>query len=265
MKPTRKLHDLGQSIWLDNITRELLSSGTLERYIRELSVTGLTSNPTIFDQAFLHTDAYDAEIEDALACGASAEDAFFRVAIADLRSAADHFRPTWDETRGLDGWVSLEVSPLLAYDPVRTLAQAKRLHATADRCNLFIKIPGTPEGLSAIEEAILAGVPVNTTLLFSREQYLAAAEAYMRGLERRVEAKLRPNVASVASVFVSRWDTATGSLGLGVAMAKRTYAVYRDLLDSPRWRRLAELGARPQRLLWASTGPRIRTRLTRSM
>ena len=253
MKP-RKLHDVGQSIWLDNITRDLLTSGTLGRYIDELSVTGLTSNPTIFDQAFLHTDAYDCAIARALARGLSPEDTFFEIAIDDLREAADHFRAIWEGTGGVDGWVSLEVSPLLAYDPLSTLEQAKRLHATAGRPNLFIKIPGTPEGLPAIEEAILAGVPVNVTLLFSREHYLAAAEAYMRGLERRVEAGLEPNVASVASVFVSRWDTAVGSIGLGVAMAKRTYGVYRDLLESARWRRLAELGARPQRLLWASTG-----------
>jgi transaldolase len=248
------LHAAGQSIWLDNITRDLLTSGTLRRYIDELAVTGLTSNPTIFDQAFLHTDAYDTAIADALARGLAVENVFFEIAIDDLRCAADHFLPIWEETDGADGWVSLEVSPLLAHDPASTLEQAKRLHATADRPNLFIKIPGTPEALPAIEEAIFAGVPVNVTLLFSREQYMAAAEAYLHGLERRVAVGLKPNVASVASMFVSRWDSAVGQLGLGVAMSKRTYAVYRDLLGSPRWRLLADSGARPQRLLWASTG-----------
>jgi transaldolase len=245
------LHELGQSIWLDNITRDLLDSGTLERYIAELSVTGLTSNPTIFDKAIEGTASYDDAIRES---GANGEELFFELAIDDLRRAADAFRPIHERTNGVDGWVSLEVSPLLAYDPETTLKEAVKLYQKADRPNLFIKIPGTPEGLPAIEEAIFAGVPVNVTLLFDSKQYLAAAEAYVRGVERRVAAGLDPAVGSVASVFVSRWDTAVGSLGLGVAMSQRTYAAYRELLDSDRWQRLANEGARPQRLLWASTG-----------
>ncbi len=251
MKPTQILHEAGQSLWLDNITRELLTSGTLERYIGELSVTGLTSNPTIFDKAIEGTDAYDEEIA---ASGAAGEELFFELAIDDLRWAAHLFRPIYELTHGVDGWVSLEVSPLLAYDAKTTLEEAVRLYEKAGVPNLFIKIPGTPEGMPAIEEAIFAGVPVNVTLLFSREQYLAAAEAYLRGVERRVEAGLDPAVRSVASVFVSRWDTAAGRLGLGVAMSKWTYAAYRSLLHSDRWQRLANEGASPQRLLWASTG-----------
>jgi transaldolase len=251
MKPTMQLHDVGQSIWLDNITRDLLDSGTLQRYIDELSVTGLTSNPTIFDKAIEGTASYDDAIR---ASGAEGEELFFELAIDDLRRAADTFRPIYERTNGVDGWVSLEVSPLLAYDPETTLKEAVKLHQKADRPNLFIKIPGTPEGLPAIEEAIFAGVPVNVTLLFDSKQYLAAAEAYVRGVERRVAAGLDPAVGSVASVFVSRWDTAVKSLGLGVAMSQRTYAAYRELLDSDRWQRLANEGARPQRLLWASTG-----------
>jgi transaldolase len=262
MRPTLKLHDDGQSLWLDNITRDLLTSGTLARYIDELGITGLTSNPTIFDQAFLQTDAYDEAIAAASARGLSNEDVFFTLAIEDLRAAADLFRPTFDRTHGLDGWVSLEVSPLLAYDVERTLEAAIDLHRRADRPNLFIKIPGTAEGLCAIEEAIFAGVPVNVTLLFDQAHYLAAANAYMRGIERRVAAGLDPRVGSVASVFVSRWDTAHESVDqadelhnrLGIAMATRTYAAYRELLDSARWGRLANEGALPQRLLWASTG-----------
>jgi len=251
MKPTQQLHDLGQSIWLDNITRDLLDSGTLERYIAELSVTGLTSNPTIFDKAIEGTASYDEAIR---ASAADGEELFFELAIDDLRRAADTFLPIFERTNGVDGWVSLEVSPLLAYDPETTLREAVKLHQKADRPNLFIKIPGTPEGIPAIEEAIFAGVPVNVTLLFDSAQYLAAAEAYVRGIERRVAAGLDPAVGSVASVFVSRWDSAAGSLGLGVAMSQRTYAAYRALLDSDRWQRLANEGARPQRLLWASTG-----------
>jgi transaldolase len=262
VKPTHKLHHEGQSLWLDNITRDLLTSGTLQRYIDELGITGLTSNPTIFDQAFLNTPAYDEAIRQAAASRLSGEDIFFTIAIDDLRAAADLFRPTWERTHGLDGWVSLEVSPLLAYDAESTLQAAIDLHGRADRANLFIKIPGTAEGLQAIEDAIFAGVPVNVTLLFDRDHYLAAADAYMRGIERRVEAGLDPAVGSVASVFVSRWDTAHESTDrpdelhnrLGIAMAKRTYAAYREVLESDRWERLANEGALPQRLLWASTG-----------
>lgn len=260
MKATQALHDLGQSLWLDNITRELLNSGTLKRYIDELAVTGLTSNPTIFDQAIKNSAMYDADIvrpEQA----AAPEDLFFELALADLKRAADLFRPVFDRTDGVDGWVSLEVSPLLAYDTGRTLAAAQDLHRRGGKPNLFIKIPGTPEGLPAIEAAIFAGVPVNVTLLFSREQYLAAADAYLRGVERRIEAGLNPAVASVASVFVSRWDVAVSKKvpadlvnRLGIAIGQRTYRAYRDLLASARFQRVANAGARAQRLLWASTG-----------
>lgn len=261
MKATQKLHDLGQSIWLDNITRDLLDTGTLQRYVDELSVTGLTSNPTIFDQALKKSAAYDPAIREKLAQGKSGEALFFELAIEDLRRAADVFRPTWDRTDGVDGWVSLEVSPLLAYDTKSTLAMAKELFARAARPNLFIKIPGTKEGLPAIEEAIFAGVPVNVTLLFSREQYVAAAEAFLRGIERRIEAGLKPEVGSVASLFISRWDGAVAGKvpekltnQLGIAVARRTYKAYGALLVSPRWMRVYNAGARPQRLLWASTG-----------
>ncbi|HLY15760.1 MAG TPA: transaldolase [Bryobacteraceae bacterium] len=261
MKATQLLHNLGQSIWLDNITRDLLNSGTLQSYITELSVTGLTSNPTIFDHAIKNSMAYDAAIREKVRAGKSGEALFFELALDDLTRAAALFRPIHDQTDGVDGWVSLEVSPLLAHDTASTLAAAKDLHARAGQPNLFIKIPGTPEGLPAIEEAILAGVPINVTLLFSREQYLAAAEAYLRGVERRIDAGLNPNVASVASLFVSRWDAAVtdktpDSLRgqLGIAIAKRAYKAYRELLASPRWQRVFNAGARPQRLLWASTG-----------
>src|SRR5438477_7305208 len=261
MKATQMLHELGQSLWLDNITRDLLDSGTLQRYIDELSVTGLTSNPTIFDHAIKNSAAYGAAIRQKVKEGKAGEPLFFELALEDLTRAADLFRPTWDKTNGVDGWVSLEVSPLLAYDTASTLTAAKRLHARAGRPNLLIKIPGTKEGLPAIEEAIFAGVPINVTLLFSREQYLAAADAFMRGIERRVAAGLPPEVGSVASVFISRWDAAVKSRvpealrnQLGIAIAKRTYKAYRELLDSPRWQRVFNAGARPQRLLWASTG-----------
>jgi transaldolase len=261
MNATETLHDRGQSLWLDNITRELLETGTLARYINELAVTGLTSNPTIFDHAIKNSSRYDAAIQRKVKEGKSGEELFFELALEDLTRAADLFRPIWDRTRGVDGWVSLEVSPLLAHDTARTLAAAKALHARAGRPNLLMKIPGTKEGLPAIEEAIFAGVPINVTLLFSREQYLAAAEAFMRGIERRVAAGLSPEVGSVASVFISRWDGAVKSRvpealrnQLGIAVAKRTYKAYRDLLDSPRWQRTFNAGARPQRLLWASTG-----------
>ncbi len=261
MKPTQQLHELGQSLWLDNITRRYLTAGTLRRYIDELSISGLTSNPTIFDHAIKSGTDYDASIRDLLARGASGEVLFFQLAIADLTQAADLFRPIHDRTDGVDGWVSLEVSPLLAYDTASTIRAAKELHAQAGRPNLYIKIPGTPEGLPAIEEAIASGVPINVTLLFSRDHYVAAAEAYIRGLERRVDAGLPLDVCSVASIFVSRWDKAVmGKVPddlrgeLGIAVAKQTYRSYRELLDSPRWGRLENAGARPQRLLWASTG-----------
>jgi transaldolase len=261
MKATQLLHNLGQSIWLDNITRDLLTSGTLKRYIDDLSVTGLTSNPTIFDHAIKNSTAYDVAIRAGLANGKSGEALFFDLALEDLTEAADLFRPIYNRTNGVDGWVSLEVSPLLAYDTTSTLAAAKELHARAGRPNLLIKIPGTKEGLPAIEEAIFAGVPVNVTLLFSREHYVAAAEAFLRGIERRIDAGLKPDVGSVASVFISRWDAAVmGKVPdglrdkLGIAIAGRTYKAARDLLSSPRWQRIYNAGARPQRLLWASTG-----------
>src|SRR5438067_3009688 len=261
MKATQLLHNLGQSLWLDNITRDLINSGTLKRYIDELSVTGLTSNPTIFDHAIENSSSYDAAIRKKLDEGKSGEDLFFELALEDLTRAADLFRPIYDRTNGVDGWVSLEVSPLLAYDTASTLAAAKSLHARAGRPNLLIKIPGTKEGLPAIEAAIFAGVPINVTLLFSREQYVAAAEAYLRGVERRIEAGLNPAVASVASLFVSGWDVAVaGSVPaeltnrLGIAIAQRAYKAYIELLASPRFQRVANSGARAQRLLWASTG-----------
>ena len=261
MKATRLLHDLGQSIWLDNITRDLLEAGTLRQYIDELSVTGLTSNPTIFDHAFKNSATYDASIREKLGQGRSGEALFFDLALEDITRAADLFRPIHEQTNTVDGWVSLEVSPLLAHDTRRTLAAARELHARAGRPNLLIKIPGTKEGLPAIEEAIFAGVPVNVTLLFSREHYLAAAEAYLRGIERRLDAGLNPKVGSVASVFVSRWDVAVAGKvpatldnRLGVAVAQRSYVAARRLLSSPRWQRAYNAGARPQRLLWASTG-----------
>jgi transaldolase len=261
MKATQLLHNLGQSIWLDNITRDLLDSGTLKRYIDELSVTGLTSNPTIFNQAIKNSSAYSAAIRTKFVQDKSAEEVFFELALEDLTQAADLFRPIYDRTNGVDGWVSLEVSPLLAYDTAKTLAAAKVLHARAGRPNLLIKIPGTKEGLPAIEEAIFAGIPVNVTLLFSSDHYLAAAEAFLRGIERRIEAGLKPNVGSVASVFVSRWDAAVKGKAprelnhkLGIAVAMRTYKAARDLLSSPRWHRVYNAGAFPQRLLWASTG-----------
>jgi transaldolase len=261
MNATKHLHDSGQSIWLDNITRGLLSSGTLRRYVDELDVTGLTSNPTIFDNAITHTSDYDEAIREKLAAGKEGEELFFELAIEDLGEAADLFRPVWERTRGIDGWVSLEVSPLLAYDADSTLAAAVDLHRRAGRPNLYIKIPGTSEGLPAIEQATYAGVPVNVTLLFSTEHYLAAADAYLRGIERRVASGLDPAVGSVASVFVSRWDSAVADRvpaelrnTLGIALNRQTYRAYRDLHESDRWQRLANQGALPQRLLFASTG-----------
>jgi len=261
MKATQRLHDAGQSLWLDNITRGILSNGTLARYVREFSITGLTSNPTIFDHAIRNSADYDVAIRALTAAGKAGEELFFELALEDLRQAADLFRPAHDLTNRVDGWVSLELSPTLAYDTAGSVAAAKALHARGARPNLFIKIPGTREGVPAIEESIFAGVPINVTLLFSREQYVAAAEAYIRGVERRVAAGLNPYVPSVASLFVSRWDVAVAGKvpaawheQLGIAIAKRTYKAYRDLLASDRWLRLLNFGARSQRLLWASTG-----------
>jgi transaldolase len=261
MKATQELHDLGQSLWLDNITRDLLDSGTLKRYIDEFSVTGLTSNPTIFEHAISKSKAYDAEISRLMSTGLSGEELFFELALQDLTRAAGLFASVHERTAGNDGFVSLEVSPLLAYDTKRSVAAATALHKKANRPNLFIKIPGTKEGNPAIEEAIAAGIAINVTLLFSRGHYLASADAYMRGLERRIAAGLSPDVRSVASVFLSRWDGATmekvpGPLRdkLGIAIGQQVYKAYRDVLESDRWQRLANFGARPQRLLFASTG-----------
>jgi transaldolase len=261
VKATAKLHELGQSLWLDNITRTMLGDGTLAGYIEELSVTGLTSNPTIFDKAISGGDAYDAQIAELAPTADSAEQIFFELALADLRDATTLFRGAHERSAGVDGFCSLEVSPKLADDSAATIEQAARLHGEAGRDNLFIKIPGTKAGLPAIEESIFAGIPINVTLLFSTEQYLAAAEAYMRGLERRIQAGLDPAVPSVASIFISRWDVAVANEvppelrnRLGIAVAKLAYRDYRELLDSERWQRLANEGARPQRLLFASTG-----------
>jgi transaldolase len=261
MTITQQLHDLGQSLWLDNITRGILDNGTLRRYIEELSVTGLTSNPTIFDEAIGGSSLYDAGIRQKARAGLKGEALFVELALEDLCRAADMFRSVHERTRGTDGWVSMEVSPLLADDTKSTLAAARSIHQMANRPNLYVKIPGTPAGVPAIEEAIFAGVPVNVTLLFSREQYLAVAEAYMRGIERRVAAKLDPRVSSVASLFVSRWDKAAGDKGppdlrnrLGLAIAGRAYRAHCELLKTKRWRDLEAAGAMKQRMLWASTG-----------
>ncbi len=261
MNAAQQLHEVGQSLWLDNITRDLLDSGTLARYRREMAVTGLTSNPTIFENALRDTRSYDAEVRAIAESGARGEDLFFALALQDLRRAADLFLPDFEASGGADGWVSLEVSPLLAHDEAGSIRAAAQLHAQAARANLFIKIPGTPAGVRAIEESIFAGVPINVTLLFSCEHYLAAAEAYMRGIERRIEAGLSPRVGSVASLFVSRWDAAVADKvapalrnRLGIAVARRTYRAYRELMAGARWRTLAEAGALPQRLLWGSTG-----------
>jgi transaldolase len=261
MNPTAELDRLGQRLWLDNITRDLLVTGTLQRYIRDFAITGLTSNPAIFDHAIRNTASYDEAIRDGTARGQSTEALFYDLALADVIEAADLFRPIYDATGGVDGWASFEVSPLLADDAAGTVRETLRLHERVQRPNLFIKIPGTRAGVVAIEESIFAGVPINVTLLFSREQYLAAADAYMRGVERRMAAGLDPRVDSVASIFVSRWDVAVRDKvpqelrnRLGIAIAKRAYKAYRELLASPRWAKLAAAGARPQRLLWASTG-----------
>jgi len=269
MKPTQKLHDVGQSLWLDNITRPMLAEGVLQGYIEELSVTGLTSNPTIFDKAISAGDAYDAQIAELSnsdipeqGIGATpTERIFFELALADLRDATDLFRPVHERTAGVDGFCSLEVSPLIADDAAATIEEAAALHAKAARDNLFIKIPGTEAGLIAIEESIFAGIPINVTLLFDAEQYLAAADAYLKGIERRIEAGLSADIASVASIFMSRWDVAVTDKvpdelhnRLGLAIGFQAYRAYRELLDSDRMQRLMNEGARPQRLLWASTG-----------
>ena len=261
MNATQQLRQLGQSIWLDNITRDMLDDGTLRRYIDELSVTGLTSNPTIFNAAIGEGQAYDEDIREKARAGVAGEELFIQLALDDLRRAADLFRPAFKASQQLDGWVSMEVSPLLARDTGGSIRAARAIHEQAERPNLYVKIPGTPEGVPAIEESIFAGIPINVTLLFSREQYVAAAEAYMRGIERRIEAGLDPRVGSVASLFVSRWDVAVKDKvpaemhnRLGIAIGGRVYKAYRDLLASERWQALAAKGARPQRLLWASTG-----------
>ena len=261
MKSTQALHDLGQSLWLDNITRDILDDGTLRRYIDDLSVTGLTSNPTIFDEAIGGGSAYDKGIHEKAEAGLAGEGLFVELALEDLRRAADLFKPIFLRTHGADGWVSMEVSPLLADDSEGTIEAANNIHKAADRPNLYVKIPGTKAGVAAIEASIFAGIPVNVTLLFSREHYLAVAEAYMRGLERRIEAGLKPDICSVASLFVSRWDRAVvGKVPaelqnrLGIAIAMRTYKAHCDLLQTTRWKALEAAGAQPQRLLWASTG-----------
>lgn len=261
MTHLQSLRDIGQSLWLDNITREILDDGTLQRYIDEYDITGLTSNPTIFDQAIGGSSAYDAGIREKAAAGKRDAGLFVELALEDLRRAADMFRPVFDATGGVDGWVSMELSPLLAADTAGSIEAAKRIHAQAERENLFVKIPGTPEGIPAIEESIFAGVPINVTLLFSTEQYMAAAEAYLRGIERRIEAGLGPVVGSVASLFISRWDKGSADQlpeelhnRLGIAVGQQAYRAYRELLASERWKKLAAAGAQPQRLLWASTG-----------
>jgi transaldolase len=261
MSMTKSLHDLGQSLWLDNITREILDDGTLSRYIEQFSITGLTSNPTIFDEAIGKTAAYDKGIRQKAAAGLSGEDLFVELALEDLRRAADLFRPEFDRTKGLDGWVSMEVSPLLANNTQGTIDAALRIHKQANRPNLYVKIPGTPAGVPAIEAAIFAGVPINVTLLFSREQYLKVADAYMRAMERRIAAGLDPKINSVASVFVSRWDRAVAdkvpqdlSNRLGIAIMQRTYRAHCELIGGKRWKDLEAKGARKQRMLWASTG-----------
>jgi transaldolase len=261
MSNTKNLHDLGQSLWLDNITREILDNGTLRRYVEQFSVTGLTSNPTIFDEAIGKTAAYDKGIRQKAQAGMSGENLFVELALEDLRRAADIFRPEFDRTQGIDGWVSMEVSPLLANDTKGTIDAALRIHKQAGRPNLYVKIPGTAAGVPAIEAAIFAGVPVNVTLLFSREQYLSVADAYMRGIERRIAAGLDPRINSVASLFVSRWDRAVADKvpadlvnRLGIAIVQRTYRAHCELLAAKRWKDLEAKGARKQRMLWASTG-----------
>lgn len=261
MNPTKALHEAGQSLWLDNITRTMLDDGTLAGYIEDLGITGLTSNPSIFEKAIAGGGPYEAQIQECQAEGLSDEDCFFELAVADLQRAADLFLPAHEASGGVDGFVSLEVSPELAYDTAKTIEQATVLHAEAGRPNLFIKIPGTPEGLPAIEEAIYRGIPINVTLLFSTDQYLAAAEAYHKGLDRRIAEGLSPDVRSVASLFISRWDVAANEdvppqlhNRLGIAVGQDAYRAYRELLASDRFQKLENQGARPQRLLFASTG-----------
>lgn len=270
MKATQRLHDLGQSLWLDTVSREILDDGTLRRYIEEFSVTGLTSNPTIFDEAIGSGDMYDESIRTLAAEGKTGEALFVELALEDLRRAADLFRSIFDSTDQIDDWASMELSPLLAGDTVGSVESAERIYRQADRPNLFVKIPGTPAGVGTIEESIFAGVPINVTLLFSREQYLASAKAYLRGIERRIAAGLDPRVASVASAFISRWDKAVAEKApptlhnrLGIAVAGVTYVAYRRLLASDRWRVLERAGAKPQRLLWGSTAPKTRMHQTR--
>ncbi len=260
MNPNQELHDAGQSIWIDSITREMVNSGTLKHYIDDLAVTGLTSNPSIFDKALQGSADYDAQIQELLDAGRSGEDLFFELAITDLQAAADLFARVHEETDGVDGMVSLEVSPELAYDTDKTTAAAADLAARADRPNLFIKIPGTEQGLPSIHDTIAAGIPVNVTLLFDQHQYLAQSDAYMRGIEDRIENGLDPAVTSVASIFVSRWDVAIAGKvpdeladGLGITASVKTYAVHNEVYESERWQKLATKGARPQRLLFAST------------
>ncbi|WP_413991035.1 transaldolase [Labrys okinawensis] len=261
MNRTVQLHDLGQSLWLDNISRQILDDGTLRRYIDEFSITGLTSNPTIFQQALANTSAYDSSLRAQSASPQSSEATFIALALEDLRRAADLFQPIFEETRGVDGWVSMEVSPLLARDTQGSIEAARRIHRQAARPNLYVKIPGTAEGVPAIEQAIIAGVPINVTLLFSPKHYEAAAEAYLRGIERRIALGLDPKIRSVASLFISRWDKAVLDKvptdlhnRLGIAVGAQAYRSYRTILASPRWKRLETAGAVPQRLLWASTG-----------
>jgi transaldolase len=259
LKATQILHERGQSLWLDNITRGMLDSGQLQHYIDKYAVTGLTSNPSIFDKAIESGD-YDDAIRARSGTGLSDEELFLELAIEDLRRAADAFLPVHERTDGVDGWVSLEVSPLLAHDTAATIEAARSLHARVARPNLFVKIPGTAEGLPAITECIAAGVPVNVTLLFSADQYGAAADAYLAGIERRLERQLDPAIGSVASVFMSRWDVAVATRvpqelknQLGLAVGLDTYRAYRQLMDSDRMQRLENSGGRVQRLLWAST------------
>jgi transaldolase len=256
---TRELVELGQTLWLDNVSRPMLDDGTLARYIHDFNISGLTSNPSIFEKAIIEGNAYDETIRNSTEN--SAEDVYLQLALQDLQRAAKMFAPLHRASHGADGWVSLEVSPLLADDTAATIASVADLHRRAARRNFFIKIPGTPAGARAIEESLFAGIPINVTLLFSREQYRVAAEAWMRGIERRIKADLDPRIDSVASLFVSRWDVAVNDRvsasqrnRLGLAVAKRTYRAYRDLLDSPRVQSLVRHGVRPQKLLWASTG-----------
>jgi transaldolase len=258
---TKHLNEKGQSIWLDNITRKMIDDGTLKRYIDELSVTGLTSNPSIFDSAIAKTEYYDSSIAKDGSRDITDEELFFSLAVEDIQRAADLFMPLYKKTNGLDGFVSIEVSPLLAYDTENTIKAAKDIFQRVNRPNTFIKIPGTPEGLPAIEAAISEGIPVNVTLLFSAEQYLAASQAYLRGVEARIQRGVNPDVRSVASVFVSRWDKAVADKvpaklnnRLGMAIMGDVFSAYQKFLASDRVRRIMNEGAFPQRLLWASTG-----------